>query len=163
MTITYRSHQSIHNYEDIQQINCTNKKSFKILYINFRSLNEKTEELILNTLQKQNILIDIITLTEHWMDKLKTSKYTLNGFNTIFSSRPLKKGGGSAIFINNKLKYNIITQYSDDLNSITTICIQNDNKHTNICCIYRPPYRNVDEVNKFLNTLDDHLQKLIKN
>ena len=27
----------------------------------------------------------------------------------------------------------------------------------------RPPYRNVDEVNKFLNTLDDHLQKLIKN
>ena len=64
------------------------------------------------------------------MDKLKTSKYTLNGFNTIFSSRPLKNGGGSAIFINNKLKYNIITQYSD---------------------------------NNFLNTLDDHLQKLIKN
>ena len=155
----------INNYEEIQQINFTNNKTFKILYINFRSLNEKTEELIyiLNEFKNKNSTIDIIAITEHWMNDFRASKYTLNGYNTIFSCRPTKRGGGSAIFVKNNINYEGIKNYSDNENSITSVTLKNNEENINICCIYRTPNRNLDAVNFFITALDDHMQQLNHN
>ena len=155
---------NIHNYDEIKYIAFKNNYSLKILYINFRSLNEKTEDLIyiINEFKNQNISIDVIALTEHWMDTFKASKFTLTGYNTIFSTRPSKRGGGSAIFIKNNINHNIIKQYNDDMISITTICINNNTEKINICCIYRPN-RNIDAVNNFIKLIDDHLPQINNN
>ena len=52
-------------------------------------------------LKKQNNTIDIIALTERLINYFRASKSTLEGYNTIFSCRPTKRGGGSSIFVNN--------------------------------------------------------------
>ena len=78
----------------------------------------------------------------------------------ILICRPTKTGGGSSIFVNNNIDHDVIKQYSDEVNSITTITVNSNEDKINICCVYRPPYRNVDAVNNCITTLDDHMQKL---
>lgn len=91
---------------------------------------------------------------------------TNNTFNSKiiiqFSAVDKKKiGGGSAIFISKDYsEYDIILQYSDEENSITSIRVKATTKHFIITCIYRSPTANNNSTEIFFQILSVHLDTI---
>lgn len=134
-------------------------KSLKIFYLNARSIAKKIDELeiiIDNITKKNNTQIDIIAVTEHWIRDYDAKFFSFGQYNAVFSSRPDKGGGGSAIFVHKSIDYTIKNVFSDNSNSFLTINIKTQN--INITCIYRQTeYTNV-AYEQFFDQLENHLQ-----
>ena len=119
-------------------------KDFSILNVNIRSMQKNFGSLksLINSITTK---FDIISLTETWEDPRlplnKNSNFLLPSYNLVSQPRTDKKGGGTAIFINNTLTYNIkktscVTKDTECLN----IEIENKKgKNIHFSCIYRPP------------------------
>ena len=129
----------IKHHNNLRNVTFNNKNSIKIWYFNARSIINKNDELelILKEITKTKHQIHIIAITEHWMNDINIKTYNFMNYNTIFSTRKIRKGGGSALFINNQLKYKLIENYNDEQNHITSVEINTSAEKFIITCIYR--------------------------
>lgn len=157
---------TIHYANDIYNIRFTNTKSIKMMYLNARSVNNKIEELqhiLLNTSKlNNNKYIPIIALTEHWISSDNAPHFLFENYTTILSTRDKKRGGGSAIFIaKNQIKFDILLQYSDEENSITSIKLYPLRSQPFVLtCVYRAPNTNTQKIDFFFHTLTTHLESI---
>lgn len=145
--------------DDISEVKFSERHSLKIIYLNARSLNNKQEEIdyIIAAL-KHNI--HVISITETWINENDASHFTFNGYHTIFSCRPKKSGGGSAIFIKNTIPFEIIDNFSSNDNSFVSIRCLINNANWVITTVYRAPKINNEKLQRFFFQMNNHLDKI---
>lgn len=144
---------------DINNVVFDKHETLKILYLNARSINNKNEE-IYSIIKNTKHEIHIISITETWMKPENVNFFNFDGYSTLFSCRPTKTGGGAAIFIKNCINYEIIHNYSDNLNSYICAKIIFKNQNWLITNIYRAPYNNTENISTFFTEFNNILEKL---
>lgn len=139
--------------DNINDVKFTEKQSLKIVYLNARSLNKKQEEIdYIITALKHNI--HVLSITETWINEDDAQHFSFFGYHTIFSCRPNKTGGGSAIFI--AIPFNIVDNFSTNENSFISIkCLINEVNWI-ITTVYRAPKTNNDKLQRFFNQMNKH-------
>lgn len=146
-------------HDDIHTIKFSSHETFKILYLNARSIKNKSEEipLIYNTLKTD---IHVIAITETFVRNGEEQFFEFDGYTAHYSSRPNRGGGGVAVLVKNNIKHEMKDKWSDNENSIINVQIQLNNKQYNILNVYRPPNTNAIKISDFLTTLHHHVNKL---
>ena len=89
--------------------------------------------------------------------------YNIPNYTSIHTIRNNKRGGGVAIYINNKLNINILHNLTftiDNLIDICTIELIYNNNNIILSSIYRPPDSNIDS---FTNIISNYLQSISHN
>lgn len=148
-----------HSYDSISDVAFYKQSSIKLLYLNARSLINKTSDLkfILDEIKNY---ICVIAISETWLNDNDTKYFNFSGYNAEFACRPNKRGGGAGFLILENLKYEIIKKYSNDDTSFLTIKVFINNIPYLITVFYRRPDRRVSSIETFLNQLDDHLNSV---
>lgn len=141
------------NVDDFQSVNFYDNRSLKILYLNARSLRNKRHPLEY-ILRELNYMVDLIIITETWF-KNDEPEFKIPNFMGYFANRPNKTGGGVAIFINKRVKYDSskIRTFSNDMHSYVSVVIKCSDKLHKIIGFYRPPSMNDEELNDFYDIL----------
>ena len=161
------SYNSLHNENKSlvglthpQYIDLDNLKSDSItlLFINIRSLNcnfDKLHELISHFHKCPSI----ISISETWLLETKYFTHTLPGYNFIHS-KSFSKCGGVAMFISNKLSYNVTEDYNLNINGCEDLWVKVTLPNKSVITIgnvYRHPNYKFDQ---FENNLLSTFQKL---
>lgn len=141
-------HPSVSLYDDVTYIKISNSSSFNILYLNARSLQNKTIELnyIIEQVKKS---IPVIAISEHWLDNEKLKYFNFNNYEVVFACRPDKPGGGAGFLISNSLVYSVVKIYSDNSISYVCVCVKINGKKIYLSVFYRPPDKRNDSINFF--------------
>lgn len=126
------------------------ENKIKILYINACSIKNKMDEIEL-LINEENI--DILVVTETWVQKNEEKFYNFSDFDAVYAAR-IRRGGGLGIFINKKFKFEVIEKIETEISYIAIKIICTD---LVICGIYRPPSVSTE---LFLNFLDEKLENL---
>lgn len=122
------------------------------LYMNIVSLRNKLDNLetYVNSLVDRP---DIILITETRLFEHEIMYYNIPGYDALFSCRDSnvhkKSGGGVAIFVQQSIKANIISEIANDYDNLLLINLIN--KNINIAVIYTPPDAPKDT---FINSLE---------
>lgn len=87
--------------------------SLKILYLNSRSLKNKTFE-IEQIISSRKNPVHIIAISETWLDIDSSQYVNITNFTPIHSCRPTERGGGVAFYIRSNLKF-------DEIDSLTVM------------------------------------------
>ena len=99
------------DYVEPEKITCLNEynKNITMLQLNIRGLYSNKYELsqVLSNLKRQKTEIDIVILSETLLTAIKREHLVVKGYNMVSNERQIKKGGGVAILIRNKLIYKI--------------------------------------------------------
>jgi len=132
------------------------------LHINIHSLAAKYGQLqtIIHRLINIKIQIDFILLCETFLNKKNAHLFYIEGFQLIFKNRPVNKGGGIAIYVNNNINYKRRHDLEHDIeNEFESLIIEAKLVHTKIIVgeIYRVPNTNEAES---INRYDHILNKL---
>lgn len=140
----------------LSDIQFKNNKSLKILYLNARSIQNKTEEL--QFIITQTVDFDIVVITEHWLNDTTVNYFLMENYVNVFACRPNRIGGGSAILIKKNIKHKTIFKFSDDNNSFTCVQIETSSKEKiNISSIYRNTIYTNLAIQTFFQQLSDFL------
>ena len=139
-------------------VDIRNARGLKIAHLNVRSLRNKVDLLRLE--QFDNVAIDVLTLSETWLDSnIQDSEICLPGFTLVRRDREgSKSGGGVAIYVRDGLPFRV----RNDLNTGENECLwielnRAKCKPTLICCLYREP--NAD-FTKFISNLENGMPTL---
>ena len=100
--------------------NTTFSNSLSALHINCRSLPKHYED-VHSLLLSLNYSIDVLALSETWLDGNVSSDICFTGYNMENNARKDRKGGGVSIAIKNHLKYkmrNDISAFNDSCENI---------------------------------------------
>ena len=145
-------------YDDLKfnmsTINNTNGLS--IIYFNARSLNVNFHSII-HTLQTLNITFDIIAISETWTESNVTTEYDLPHYQVFHKARYYKKGGGVALYVNDRIECTLIKSKSvvvENMFECVTVEI-NIRKMKNLIvnCMYRTPGANVGAFCELLDNI----------
>lgn len=98
--------QIINDYINVKDF-FYNNNEIKILYINIRSVRKNFNELIL-LLNILDVEIEIIILTEIWIETCEIKLYNIPGYNQFFKCTERNKSGGTMIYIKKDYKIEII-------------------------------------------------------
>ena len=100
-------------YEDLQCNVSTknNSNGLSIIHFNARSLNANFHSII-HTLQTLNITFDIIAISETWTESNVTTEYDLPHYQVFHKARHYKKGGGVALYVNDRIDCTLIESKS---------------------------------------------------
>ena len=123
------------------EITLTSFNTLNVMHINIRSLKSKLDEL-LNFLSVANCEFDIMSISETWLNDDVMQDYNVSGYTLFYNNRENMRGGGVAIYVNNKFK--CIQRPDLDINNnlIVSKFIELEiinNKNVIIGCIYRSP------------------------
>ena len=127
--------------------------NFNLMHINSRSLMHKTTDinLLINSL---NIDINIIAITETWLNEYNASLISLPNYSFVYRNRNSRNpGGGVGFFVLNGIDFLIrddICPPSDYYESMAIEVYQKNSPNLIVFVIYRPP--NVD-TNQFIDGL----------
>ena len=121
--------------------------------VSFLSRNEVRED---KTQKKdRRLIIDVIAIVEFGKKCSKFNTFNLNGYDFYSILRNDRKGGGIALFVNNKININIkFSQITSDYEMIHAELFKEETHLINLLVTYRPP--NGDKEN-FINKLDSIL------
>lgn len=141
-----------------QTMNC-NENLLNILSVNVRSISSITK---FNIFRNQICILQtipaIIAVQETWFDAKCLRLYSIPGFNAIHCCRN-DNYGGTTIYVNQSLNYNILANCSEDYLDYITISIPNVricNKPLVITSLYRSQ-KCAPQI--FLRKIDDMLHK----
>ena len=100
-------------------VDIRNTRGLKIAHLNVRSLRNKVDLLRLE--QFDNVAIDVLTLSETWLDSnIQDSEICLLGFTLVRRDREgSKSGGGVAIYVRDGLPFRV----RNDLNTGENECL----------------------------------------
>ena len=135
----------------------TGSNNFSIAHINIRSQRKNFEDLQIQILHQLDIEFSIIALTE---TRICNSNHndlilTLNGYRFEFVPTPLS-AGGVGMYINNNLRYRIISRSSQVSFQALWIEILNPKSKNIICGVVYRQHNNPEVFLEYLsNTLDD--------
>lgn len=127
------------------------KTSLSLLTLNIRSincLNNFSELEVL--LQRLNCRVDIITLTECWLDNHKPIP-TLQGYKSFHTSKYINQNNGVVVYVRDNLK---VTAHEPGIDDCDCLVITLENGYT-VVSIYRP--HEFENPTKFIYSLDDWL------
>lgn len=144
----------------IDDICYKNEDTLKILYLNARSIRNKIDDLA-EMLDNIKHTIHLIVISETWIpDDEEDFFHVRNYQKPLLSCRNRRRGGGAGIFVHNSLKYTAKETYCDNVNSIVSLKTENLHDNFYISAVYRPPETSTMHVSRFLEKLDNHLDKL---
>lgn len=128
-------------------------QGLKLLFLNICSLRNKMENLY--GILKNYGGFDIIIIAETHLKTDEISLFNIPGFTGIFNCRDIKKGGGTAIYLNEQLKHNLLENV-EAFNKIA-VEIRLEGKKIRLVTMYRPPERSnmvmfLDELEKTLDS-----------
>jgi hypothetical protein len=138
--------------------NTVNADSLSILHVNCRSLKKNCAELT-NLLCIAEKKINIIALTETWLDASNEKLYQIDGYSFVCLSRKDKAGGGIAFYVDDSIRYHIRTDLSFIRPSLECLVVEVElGFHRTvpnpiICCLYRPPNTDITVFHKDLSEL----------
>ena len=115
----------------------SNQKGFKILHLNARSLLPKLDSVKHNFTPHTNIMC----FTETWFKpELMLELTQIQNYNLNRNDRKNKRGGGTCIFLREEIKYEIISQVSDNDIEMQSVIVNGHNaKKIILLNCYRPP------------------------
>ena len=135
-------------YTDIEDGRITNldcKLSINFLHLNIRSFQKNKDALVmlLNDLQKRGIIIHAIGLCETYLTAASKGIAHLENYQSIHHVRSDKVGGGTSLFVHDKLKiFKSFDLPFSDCFEITAAVVQHGNKRIFLADFYRPPNTN---------------------
>ena len=100
-------------YDDLQfnVITKNNTNGLSMIHFNARCLNANFHSII-HTLQTLNITFDIIAISETWTESNVTTEYDLPHYQVFHKARHYKKGGGVALYVNDRIDCTLIESKS---------------------------------------------------
>jgi len=150
--------------DSFNSLNSINETDLRIISLNIRSLIGHHDELIalLSNLKHR---FNIICLEESWLKESETNMYTIEGYKSHHSLRPIindkRPGGGVSVYVSDELQAECIPDTKLSLPFIESIFLKislNNSKHIIIGTIYRPPSgdtnRFIDELCRMINSLN---------
>lgn len=162
MDINRVTNQSAETLSDLPEKLHSNKLNF--LYLNSRSLKtDKRKTNITELLIGLPYKIDVLFMSETWIEESEKHLHRIPGFNGFFSCRPVngqkKRGGGCAIFTSENLKYceNILTQNNENYYLQSNLITTTDDIEIIVTSMYRSNAIKIEMTNCFLNFLDSFL------
>ena len=135
---------------------------WKIILQNIRGLvteNSKRKIDFLKEYTKENKII-IMNITETWLNDSIKDDAEIEGYKLFRSDRKEKKHGGTAIYLNEKLEANLLSEISHEKCEMIAIKIP-DIQTVNIV-IYRPPKTKLQEFEHILNKIKEIFNNLEK-
>ena len=125
-----------------------------LVTVNVRSCNKNLDSLLAVLLTKLKLDVDILILTETWINDYNKQLYMIDGYNCIQINRPVgKKGGGICVYYKDYLD---VTQYDN----LTGILNTHEALFVKVAlpksitfmlgCIYRPPNKSISSFNAYL-------------
>ena len=146
-------------YYDNFQFNVLSKKEntgLSIIHFNARSLNANFDH-IKDCLCTLNIPFDVITISETWVEVEKTTDYEMLQYQAFHKVRSHKKGGGVAIYVNNRFDCTIVESKSmcieNNFECLTVELNMPKMKNVIISCVYRTPGARLDTFCESLETI----------
>ena len=135
---------------------------FSIFHLNVRSLVKNHEDLS-PLLANIDHKFSVLAITETWIKDDDPYDLNFDGYNSISNHRSDRTGGGVGLYIDEKLTYQVLTEYNISNSSVfeslfVEICIPN-NKNILIGAIYCPPNGNPEE---FLDKFNESLSSLTR-
>ena len=139
--------------------NVTKINGFSIIHFNCRSIRKNFSAMV-DVIQSMKYDFDVIAVSETWeVSNDCSDKYLIDGYESSFMSRTHKGGGGVAIFSRIGLHAKVISSGSFSVNDIVdclSIEIETKQKKIVVCCVYRPPNRNISD---FISQMELLLQR----
>lgn len=156
------TNQSVKTLKTLNRKLSNNK--FNFLYINPRSLkNHKRRTNISELLIGLPYKMDVIFMSETWIEESEKHLHRVHGFNGYFSCRPVngikKRGGGCAIFTSENLKYseNVLKENNENYYLQSNLITTTDDIEITVASIYRSNAVKIEMTNCFFNFLDNFL------
>lgn len=146
----------INHFRNYKNISLSNQ-TLKVLYMNAQSLKNKIEQLnyILNRLSKT---IDIIAVTEIWVNDDQLSCLNVNNYNVVSVGR--KSREGVCIFVHDCIQhYDIVEKYDDNVYGYTTIHIKTNTYDLYIHVFYNPHTNSIQQYNSFTDIFEPLIEK----
>lgn len=148
------SFRVLNNFDEVEDTFL--KAQLSLVHLNIRSLRKNFVTLM--SLMKKTInKLQILILTETNISDAETQYYNISGYNASFINRK-DKGGGIAMYINDKLNYHNIAINTQSFESIR-IDIKNSDNLISVISVYRPPKQNVTA---FIKELDQVISNISK-
>ncbi|CAL4163585.1 unnamed protein product [Meganyctiphanes norvegica] len=146
--------------KDVGQPMTKNRKEpYKILYQNIRRLitenSKKKIEYFKDYVLENKILA--MNFTETWLDNLITNDINIKGYQVFRGDRKGRRGGGTAIYLNEDFEANILLEASVEKCEMIAIFIEKLN--TINIVIYRPP----DTKLSIFTSIVDKMNNLLSN
>ena len=136
--------------------NWTQAANLSFLHVNARSLNRSFDHL--NTLLNDiNHHFTIIGITETWLREHNVDLFEIEGYSHEHVIRTNKTGGGSSIYISDKINYKIRQDLGHMDNDIEMLWLElektdlNSKKNCVVGVIYRRPGSAIADFNSLLN------------
>ena len=138
-----------------------NDKSFSVLHLRIRSLNENFESLkeLLTTIKFE---FKVICLTETWCtdDPRNGTLFNLENYTSVNQVRKHGRGGGICVFIHNSLTFKLRSDLgtnSDDIESLVIEIVNKNSKNFVINAQYRKP---AGDFKQYKTYLDNFFNKM---
>ena len=153
----YRA-SNYHTEDSFNSLSCQLKpgNNFSIVHINARSLVKNYDE-ICNLIRRLHHKFSVIAITETWTDKNSEELMDIDGYNKIMKHRENKKGGGVALFIDSKFKFEPAIKLNqlgtDDFESIFVNVFLSPRNTVTVGTVYRPPGGSISQFNDSLDTV----------
>ena len=126
-------------------------RGFKAAHINIHSLYPKIDEV---QFLLCNSNLDILCLSETWLDQSLAQELHINGYSLIRKDRN-RHGGGVAIYIKNGLDYCHRPELNSEIVESVWIEIKVAKGHPLlVCCMYRPPSATSEYFNEVLDEIE---------
>ena len=136
---------------------------FSILHTNIRSLSLHHDELV-SLSAHTNLNLDVIGVSEIWHsnDNPISSNVEIPGY-TFYKTSSCSQNGGAGLYIKNSLTSNPRIDLDSSTDDFETVWVEIGNKKDKdflVCCVYRHPSSNVDNLTSHFRNL---LSKLSSN
>lgn len=123
------------------------ENGISIVHFNSRSLYANFDK-IRDYLQHNTMHFNIVAISESWLSHDKGIHFELESYQLHFVNRVNKRGGGVAMFVDNRLKYMIVesmTTVIDDICECITVEIDMGKmKNVIVSCVYRAPNSGIE-------------------
>ena len=151
-SLYYTDEQFKHNFA----LTSEGVANFSIIHLNCRSLASNFNKLK-DSIKVLGLQFDVIAISETWLSDNDSDNFNIDGYTTFTCSRIYKKGGGVALYINNSLQHKHLPNKSKCIdNCAEAVSVEitlKNGKKVIICCIYRAPNTELDQLSEFINNV----------
>ena len=141
-------------------MNKERKEPYKILFQNIRRLVTENSKVKIEYFKEYVLENKILAMnfTETWLDKSITKDIKIPGYQVFRCDRKDRKGGGTAIYLNEDLEATVLLEVNIGRCEMIAIFIEKINA-INIV-VYRPPDTKLIDFNKILKEIKELLSKM---
>ena len=141
-------------------MNKERKEPYKILFQNIRRLVTENSKVKIEYFKEYVLENKILAMnfTETWLDKTITKDIKIPGYEVFRCDRKDRKGGGTAIYLNEDLEATVLLEVNIGRCEMIAIYIEKINA-INIV-VYRPPDTKIIDFNKILKEIKELLSKM---